>query len=391
MARPLGAASRPSFLRAALESRRRADQLRGLTAITPLTGTLVEMAGQALVNFSSNDYLGLARHPALIEGAARYLRRYGVGATASRLVCGNLDCLPELEARLARLKGAEAALILNSGYQANVALIPALVNRRSLVLADRLCHNSLIQGIILSRAKLVRFRHNDLAHLEELLTRHGQESERMLVVSESVFSMDGDRADLDALIAVSRRHRALLMIDEAHATGVLGPGGMGLGCGKDIDVLMGTFGKGLGSYGAYVSCSAELREYLINFCSGLIYSTALPPPVLGAIEAALALAPEMDRERAHLHRLADGLRQGLRALGLSPGDSTTQIVPVILGDARRALAMSRWLSRHGFLATAIRPPTVEPGRARLRLALSALHTQEQVDRLLAAISSFANG
>lgn len=390
MAAPTGGRL-PSFLRTALESRRRADQLRGLPAITPLTGTLVEVAGQALINFSSNDYLGLARHTALIEGAARYLRRYGAGATASRLVCGNLDCLPELEARLARLKGAEAALILNSGYQANVSLIPALVNRRSLVLADRLCHNSLIQGVVLSRAKLIRFRHNDLAHLEELLTRHGQDAERILVVSESVFSMDGDRADLDALIAVSRRHRALLMIDEAHATGVLGPGGMGLGGGKDIDVLMGTFGKGLGSYGAYVACSAELREYLINFCSGLIYSTALPPPVLGAIEAALALAPKMDRERAHLHRLADGLRQGLRALGLSTGDSTTQIVPVILGDVSRALAMSRWLSRHGFLAAAIRPPTVEPGQARLRLALSALHTQEQVDRLLAAISSFLNG
>ncbi len=390
MAAPTGGRL-PSFLRTALESRRRADQLRGLPAITPLTGTLVEVAGQALINFSSNDYLGLARHTALIEGAARYLRRYGAGATASRLVCGNLDCLPELEARLARLKGAEAALILNSGYQANVSLIPALVNRRSLVLADRLCHNSLIQGVVLSRAKLIRFRHNDLAHLEELLTRHGQDAERILVVSESVFSMDGDRADLDALIAVSRRHRALLMIDEAHATGVLGPGGMGLGGGKDIDVLMGTFGKGLGSYGAYVACSAELRAYLINFCSGLIYSTALPPPVLGAIEAALALAPKMDRERAHLHRLADGLRQGLRALGLSTGDSTTQIVPVILGDVSRALAMSRWLSRHGFLAAAIRPPTVEPGQARLRLALSALHTQEQVDRLLAAISSFLNG
>ena len=390
MAAPTGGRL-PSFLRTALESRRRADQLRGLPAITPLTGTLVEVAGQALINFSSNDYLGLARHTALIEGAARYLRRYGAGATASRLVCGNLDCLPELEARLARLKGAEAALILNSGYQANVSLIPALVNRRSLVLADRLCHNSLIQGVVLSRAKLIRFRHNDLAHLEELLTRHGQDAERILVVSESVFSMDGDRADLDALIAVSRRHRALLMIDEAHATGVLGPGGMGLGGGKDIDVLMGTFGKGLGSYGAYVACSAELREYLINFCSGLIYSTALPPPVLGAIEAALALAPKMDRERAHLHRLADGLRQGLRSLGLSTGDSTTQIVPVILGDVSRALAMSSWLSRHGFLAAAIRPPTVEPGQARLRLALSALHTQEQVDRLLAAISSFLNG
>jgi len=355
----------------------------------PLAGGMAEVKGQTVINYSSNDYLGLARHPALIQGAQQALNAYGAGATASRLICGNAPIHSRIETGLATLKGTTAALIMNSGFQANVSLIPALVNRQSLVLADRLCHSSLIQGILLSRAKLIRFRHNDLAHLEELLCRHAHNSERILIVTESVFSMDGDCCDLDTLITVGRRHKAMLMVDEAHATGVLGPKGMGLACGKDVDIIMGTFGKGLGSYGAYVACSSEMREYLINFCAGVIYATALPPPVLGAIEAALHLAPTMDHERAHLQHLAQYLRDGLRRLGFSTGASTTQIVPVIIGDEMRTMAMSQHLQQRGIMAAAIRPPTVERGSARIRLALSCQHSQEQIDTLLQAISSCA--
>lgn len=379
---------RQPFPRAALDERRRAGQFRTLAAVSPLPGGMVEMNGQVLINFSSNDYLGLAQHPALIQGAEDYLRRYGTGSTASRLVCGNLACFADLETRLAHLKGQEAALILNSGFQANVSLVPALVNRHALVLADRLCHNSLVQGILLSRARFLRYRHNDLHHLRDLLDRHGQGRERILIVSESVFSMDGDRADLDNLIAISREYGAMLLVDEAHATGVLGPRGMGLGCGKDIDLLMGTFGKGLGGYGAYVACSAEMRDYLINFCGGLIYSTALPPPVLGAMDAALTLVPSMGEARTHLHDLAQHLRLALHGLGFDTGLSTTQIVPVLVGDSQRALLLSQWLKDQGLLAVAIRPPTVEQGRARLRLALSAQHDKGQVERLLAAIAAW---
>jgi 8-amino-7-oxononanoate synthase len=375
------------FIRTALEQRRQGHQLRNLLPVSPKTGALVEIDGQPLVNFSSNDYLGLAHHPALIEGSSRYLNRYGAGAGASRLVCGSYPYFAELETRLAALKGTEAALIMNSGFQANASLIPALVNRDSLVLTDRLCHNSIIQGVLLSRARHHRFRHNNLGHLRELLERHGQTCDRILIITETVFSMDGDRCDLDALMEIARCHGAMLMVDEAHATGVLGAKGMGLACGQDIDLIMGTFGKGLGSYGAYVACSAEMREYLINFCAGFIYSTALPPAVLGAIDAALTLVPTLDRERIHLQDLARSLRQGLHQLGLSTGDSTTQIVPVILGGERETLAMSQWLRKKGMLAAAIRPPTVEQGRARLRVALSSLHTIEQVDQLLDAIKS----
>lgn len=374
-------------MRDALAQRRQGHQLRTLLAVTPLPGAMVELDGQSLVNFSANDYLGLAHHPALIEGASQYLSRYGAGATASRLVCGSSARFVDLEARLAALKGTEAALIMNSGFQANVSLVPTLVNRQSLVLADRLCHNSINQGILLSRARHLRFRHNDLDHLRELLRRHALDYERVLIVTESVFSMDGDRCDLDAMIDLARQHRAMLLVDEAHATGVLGDKGMGLTCGKDIDLVMGTFSKGLGSFGAYVACSAELRDYLINFCPGFIYSTALPPPVLGAIDAALTLVPSMAQERAYVLGLAQYLRDRLHELGLSTGNSTTQIVPIMLGEDQAALAMSQWLRQQGLLVAAIRPPTVERGRARLRVALTCQHSQEHVDRMLHAIKT----
>ena len=348
---------------------------------------MVEIDGQSVINFSSNDYLGLARHPALIARANHYLDSYGAGTTASRLVCGSYPIFSHLESRLASAKGTEAALIMNSGFQANATLIPALVNRDSLVLADRLCHNSIVQGILLSRAQLHRFRHNDLDHLRQLLQQHGQNQRRTLIITETVFSMDGDQCPLEQLTAIAKEHQAMLMVDEAHATGVLGAKGMGLACGQEVDLIMGTFGKGLGSYGAYVACSAEMREYLINFCSGFIYSTALPPPVLGAIDAALDLVPTMDTERAHLHTLAAYLRDQLQGMGLSTGESTTQIVPIILGGDRETMAMAQWLREHGLLAMAIRPPTVEQGRARLRIALSCQHTKAHIDQLLYAIKT----
>lgn len=381
--------NRYQFVQTALEERRQSHQLRELRTVSPRGSAIVDVDGQMMVNFSSNDYLGLASHPALIEGATQYMARYGVGATASRLVCGNYPCFTDLEKRLAIMKGGESALIMNSGFQANVSLIPALVGHGSLVLADRLCHNSIIQGIVLSRARLMRFRHNDIDHLRELLASHCHAFSRILIVSESVFSMDGDRCDLDALLALSRQYQAMLLVDEAHATGVLGLRGMGLTCGKDVDLVMGTFGKGLGSFGAYVVCSAEMREYLINFCAGFIYSTALPPPVLGAIDAALELVPTMDRERQHLHDLAQYLREGVQELGLSTGDSSTQIVPVIVGEDHVALALSQGLFQQKIVAAAIRPPTVERGKARIRLTLTCQHDKGQVDELLHAIRTLS--
>ena len=346
--------------------------------------------GPALIDFSSNDYLGLAHHPALIETARDYAQRFGAGAGASRLVAGNLAPLEEIEAKLAAGKGAQAALVFVSGAQANLTLLPALLDAKTLgaaplVYADRLNHASLIQGCIAAGVKQIRFRHNDLAHLEELLARDAELDRPRFIITESVFSMDGDGPDMAALQALAEKFGAFLYIDEAHATGVLGETGFGLAHGLKNGLAMGTFSKGLGGFGAYVAGSAMLREYLVNRCGGVIYATALPPAVLGAMNAALDLIPQMAAERAHLHGLAAHLRSRLRAMGLDTGESFTQIVPLILGEEAKALALAASLERDGFATVAIRPPTVPAGTSRLRLALCALHTQSEIDALADAI------
>jgi len=336
-----------------------------------------------MINFCSNDYLGLSKHPLLRQRAAAFAERYGTGSTASRLICGTYDCFETVENRLARLKGTEGVLVLNSGFQANVSLIPALADAETLILSDRLNHNSIIQGARLSRSPRVLYNHNDLDDLRRLLAEHRKGAHsRILIVTESVFSMDGDRCDIDGLIDLAQQHQAVLMVDEAHATGVIGTRGMGLTTGKDVDVTVGTFGKALGSFGAYIACSAQMKDYLINCCSGFIYTTALPPSVVGAIDAALDLAPNMAAERRTLRDNADFLRGTLQGLGYDTGNSTTQIVPVIVGGERETLALSARLEGSGFLATAIRPPTVPKGQSRIRISLSAAHTREQLEALI---------
>ena len=367
------------------------DRRRVLRAVEPLDGGRLRLDGRELVDFSSNDYLGLSRHPALIERSREFAARYGTGAGASRLVRGSFDAHAMVEAKLAALKGCEAALLFASGWQANAAVIPALAEAASsegpvLVFADRLNHASLHHGCAAAGVRQIRYRHNDLDHLEALLTARAGEPGRRIILAETVFSMDGDRADVARLAAIAERHDAFLYLDEAHATGVLGPRGMGLAglAPHGVDLVMGTFSKALGGFGAYVAGSRVLIDYLANACSGFIYTTAPPPPVLGAMDAALDLIPGMDAERTHLHGLSDRLREGLTELGVGTGASTTQIVPAILGEAKTAMELAARLREAGFLAVAIRPPTVPQGTARLRLALSAVHTEADVDGLLVA-------
>ena len=343
--------------------------------------------GREAVDFSSNDYLGLTLHPLLAERAADYAGRLGAGSGASRLVTGTLDAHLALEARVAVLKGTEAALVLASGWQANAALVPALVKAvpGAAVFTDRLVHASTHHGCAAAGVREIRFRHNDLAHLEELLARHADAPAR-IILTESVFSMDGDRADVAALGALARRHDALLVVDEAHATGVLGPQGAGLTHGvAGVDIAMGTFSKALGGFGGYLACSAVMRDWLVNAAGGFVFSTALPPAVLGAADAALDLMPEMDTQRAHLAALGERLREGLARQGVRDGGSTTQIVPAIIGGEEDALRLSALLEERGMVAAAIRPPTVPPGTSRLRIALRASHSEGDVDALLAAL------
>lgn len=362
---------------AALET---AGRRRRLRAVDP-----------ALIDVSSNDYLGLSRHPALIERACQWARKHGAGSRAARLVAGTTEDLLELERQLAAFKGTEAALIFATGFQLNGSVLPALLElgNAPLVFADRLNHASLHAG--LKGVKQIRFRHNDLAHLEELLAVHPGSCR--WIVTESVFSMDGDRADVPALAALAEKYGAFLYLDEAHATGVLGPQGKGLAAlvkdaapGK-VTVVMGTLGKALGSAGAYVAGSRTLIDWIINRCAGFIYSTAPAPAALGAVAAALELVPTLEAERARLARMGDELRAALHARDIDTLASTTQIVPAVIGDEHAALAAARRLREAGILAIAIRPPTVPPGSARLRFALSAALSDAQFERVLAAVSA----
>ena len=360
-------------------------RMRHLAATARKSDGKVDRGHGPLVDFSSNDYLGLTRHPELKARAADFVALWGAGSGASRLVTGNLPPYLAIESKIAAGKGAEAALVLASGFQANASLLPALLDKDCIVFADRLIHASLIHGCQAAGARLVRFRHNDMGHLEELLAEHRDRTP--FIVTETVFSMDGDRADLGALSELAERFGAFLYLDEAHATGALGENGFGLahGMASSACLVMGTFSKAMGSFGAYAVCSANLRDYLVNRCGGLIYATALPPAVLGAIDAALDLVPTMKAERERLAANADYLRQGLRALGKDCGASSTQIVPLIVGEERAALDLTFALERKGMLAMAIRPPTVPPGSSRLRFALASYHTEQDIDRLLAVL------
>lgn len=368
-----------------LDARGRDGLRRYLVEVAARDGRVIRAEGRSYVNFASNDYLGLRFHEALIGRAREWAEAYGVGSGASRLVTGNLDLFAPIEAKIAKLKGKPAALIMASGFQANAAVLQAVLDKsvlgaEPLVFADRLNHASMHFGCQAAGATQLRYRHCDAEHLGELLSQYQGDDRPRFILTESVFSMDGDVAPLREIAELARAHDAILVVDDAHATGILGEEGRGLS--GDADIAIGTFSKALGGFGGYVACSETVRDYLVNRCGGVIYSTALPPPVLGAIDAALDLVPFMDAERARVASLAMRFRAGASAINLDTGASTTQIVPVILGSPEAAVAMSGRLRQTGFWAVAIRPPTVPGGTARLRLAFTAAHQESDIDRLL---------
>jgi 8-amino-7-oxononanoate synthase len=373
-----------------LEERERRGLLRRLSPADARGPAVSVRGGREYADFSSNDYLGLSSHPALVRAAGEALDRYGVGAGASRLMSGDLAVHHELEAAVAEFKGTEAALVFNSGYQANTGIVPALFGRHDGILADQLCHASQLDGALLSRAKLLRFRHNDPEHLERLLARHRAGFRRALVMTESVFSMDGDRAPLRDLLEASRRHRCLLMVDEAHATGVFGPQGRGCveaeGLAGEVDLVMGTFSKALGGFGAYLAAPRTVVEYLVNSARSFIYTTALPAAVIAADLAALRLCLAGETAGEELLRRAARFREALRAHGWKAGGES-QIVPVFAGESDRAVALSRGLAGRGYLALPVRPPTVPEGAARLRFSLTAAHTDRQLSGVVEALGA----
>ncbi len=370
------------FAEAKLEAMEARSLRRRLAPTRRLDGLWVERGGQRLLSFSCNDYLNLSHHPAVKAAAAAAVEEYGAGAGASRLVTGDYPLLAELEGRLARLKGTEAACLFGSGYLANAGLIPTVVGEGDLVLVDELAHACIWAGAKLSGARVVAFRHNDVTDLKRKLAQYRVGHGRALAATDGVFSMDGDLAPLGDLSDACLEHDAWLLSDDAHGIGVLaeGRGSAALFPGARIPLQMGTLSKAIGSYGAYVCASQPVVDLLKTRARTVIYSTAPPP---SAIAAALAALDVIQADAALIARPLANARAFTAALGLPPAESP--ITPLIIGGAEDALAASRRLEAQGFLVVAIRPPTVPPGTARLRIAFTAGHSAEDVARLVAAV------
>lgn len=379
-----------SFDLAAVIAQKKADGLyRYRRTLASGQGANVRVDGRDLLNFCSNDYLGLASHPEVIAAFRQAASTYGVGSGASHLVCGHSAEHEALEVELAAFTGRQRALLFSTGYMANTGIVQALVGRGDAIFEDRLNHASLIDGGLASGAKFQRYRHNDAESLGALLAKSS--ADRKLIVTDGVFSMDGDVAPLPALAQLAQQHGAWLMVDDAHGIGVLGAHGAGVAehfalDAKALPVLMGTLGKGAGSFGAFVAGDDVLIDYLINTARSYIYTTALPPAVAAASRTSLKLMQNgqhlRERLRGHIHYF----REQATGLGLQLMDSTTPIQPVLLGSNERALTWSAALEQRGILVGAIRPPTVPVGQARLRITFSAAHERDDVDRLLQALA-----
>lgn len=373
-----------------LAALKKQDLLRHLLARSSGQGPVISIRGRRYINFGSNDYLGLAAHPDVVRAAREAADRFGFGAGASRLLAGGTVLHERLEKKVAAFKGAGAALLFNSGYAANTGIIPAIAAGGDAVFSDALNHASIVDGCRLSRAEKHIYRHRDVAHLESLL-REKAGARRRIIITDSVFSMDGDIAPLADLASVAKKHGAILYIDDAHGTGVLGRGRGSLEHFRIKPepwiIQMGTFSKALGSFGGFAAGSSGMMAWLLNTSRSFIFSTALPAPVVAASLAALRL---VSRDRTLVYGLMENrlhLATGLEALGLDSMDSETPIVPVRIGTLRKTLALSDYLFGRGIYAPAIRPPTVpEP---RIRLTVTAAHTGAQIEKVLDALEAFA--
>ncbi|MCX4026379.1 8-amino-7-oxononanoate synthase [Endozoicomonas sp. SM1973] len=344
--------------------------------------------GEKLLNFCSNDYLGLANHPKVVAALQQAAEKYGVGSGASHLVNGHSTLHHQLEEALAEFTGRQRALLFSTGYMANVGVISALVEKGDLVLQDKLNHASLIDGGLLSGARFTRYLHNDVASLTKKLQQH--QAGQQLIVTDGVFSMDGDIAPLTEIAALAKQHNAWLMVDDAHGIGCLGPNGEGAVAEAglstdDVPILVGTFGKALGTAGAFVAGDEVLIESLIQFARPYIYTTAMPPAIAAATLASLKLVQTESWRREKLQQNISQFRSGASQLGLQLMESTTAIQPIVVGDAEAALKLSQQLKSQGVMVTAIRPPTVPAGTARLRITLSASHSEQQVNQLLESL------
>jgi predicted pyridoxal phosphate-dependent acyltransferase len=376
-----------------LKELKQKDLLRAMRRIDSAQGPRVKIDGREIILLSSNNYLGLADHPKVKEAAIKAIEKYGFGSGASRLISGNMSLHEELEERLARFKGVEATLIFNSGYTANTGVIPAIVSNGDFIYSDELNHASIIDGSRLSRAEIRVYPHKDMNVLEDLLKKEKGKG-RKLIITDTVFSMDGDIAPLKEIYELSRMYDAILMVDEAHATGVLGKKGRGaiehFGLENNDIIQMGTLSKALGTFGAYIAGSKELINYLTNKARSFIYTTSLPPTVASASIEAINI---IDEDGSLIKRLWDNRKmflEGLHSLGLNTLGSETPIIPVFIGDAPKALKIAQLLFEQGVYAPAIRPPTVSEGSSRIRTTVMATHMKEDIEKALMVFERVIN-
>ena len=377
-----------AILQAQLDRRREQFLYRQRTNVASGCGAQLQVDGQSLVNFCSNDYLGLAGHTAIAAALKAGADAYGTGSGASHLISGHSAAHQQLEEQLAEFTGRPRALLFSTGYMANMGAINALVNRHDLVLQDQLNHASLLDGGWLSRADFKRYKHNNLDHLQQQLEQSS--AQRKLIVTDGVFSMDGDLALLPEISAIAAKHNGWLMVDDAHGVGVLGAQGGGIVEAQNLSIdqvpiLIGTLGKGFGTFGAFVAGSEALIETLIQFARTYIYTTALPPAIACATSASLQIIREEQWRREHLQLLIARFRRGAQQIGLQLMPSDTPIQPVMINDDQLVVLMGQRLRENGFMVGAIRPPTVPKGTGRLRITLSASHTEQQIDQLLDAL------
>ena len=380
--------SMDAILQAQLDQRQQQFLYRHRTNVASGCDSVLQVEGKSLVNFCSNDYLGLASHPDIAAALKAGVDQYGTGSGASHLISGHSNAHHQLEEQLAEFTGRPRALLFSTGYMANLGLINALVNRRDLVLEDQLNHASLLDGGHLSRADYKRYKHNNMQQLDYLLEQSN--ASRKLIVTDGVFSMDGDLAPLAEMSALAAQHNGWLMVDDAHGIGVLGATGGGIVeqqglTVEQVPILMGTLSKSFGTFGAFVAGSEALIETLIQFARTYIYTTALPPAIACASSASLQLARNQHWRREKLHNLIGQFRNGAEQIGLRLMDSNTPIQPILINDDQLVSTVNQQLRDKGFMVGAIRPPTVPAGTGRLRITLSANHSDEQIDQLLEAL------
>ena len=370
---------------------------RNLRLLTKIDTVKIKYKRKTLLNFSSNDYLGLSQNNTIKNDTIKIIKKYGIGSGSSRLVSGNFDFHEKIERELAKKKKSETTIIFSTGYLANYSILSSILSsnifkKNPIVFSDKLNHQCIYEGCKDKRINFLRFHHNDMNHLEYLLKKNKFKQNPKFILSESIFSMDGDFADIESLVNLKKKYNSFLFLDEAHATGVYGKNGFGLSLefNNDIDCVTGTFSKAFGSFGAYGSCSKNLKSFLINKCPSFIYSTSLPFSLLASIYSGIKIIPKLKNERKKLIKNSYFLRTMLNKEGFNIGNSQTNIIPIIIGNSKKALIISKKLEKKGFYVVPIRPPSVPPNSSRLRISITSSHSQNNIKKLFKFLKMFKN-